>query len=407
MKSSITKLCGVATFLLSGHIFAIDSICDVSGNTTLYHLATMSSWEQMFPYARTNIATDISGPTSHSMSNTWHAVNSWHVIFNMPAGQYYWAGGSSLDIGDENGLWEPVGFDSCVNTHVVQLTSVGVDTSAGVIGYIDKNLNMPSIQFSASVSPSNTALSDVTFSWYLELNYSSDGNSYSHRIPAAGTVNITGNNTWQPNWNGLLAGGNDLTVYVSASAPGSSTGTVSKSGFAIHGENPTTAEVQAYAGSSPWFLHKLIMKESSYQQFLGSPGMPLVNIQGPAYGLMQVKTSPTEAEKWNWQQNIEGGKSRLNGMYAQAAAWYDSQTNQWEQYNLIHPPVAPAYKEYDSVTYSYNPTGGQMHLRDGIWIKMYNGADPHWLVWKNDVIPSYWKYNDENNYVNSVSNQTL
>lgn len=404
MKSSITKLCGVATFLLSGHTFAIDSICDVSGNTTLYHLATMSSWEQMFPYARTNIATDISGPTSHSMSNTWHAVNSWHVIFNMPAGQYYWAGASSLDIGDENGLWEPVGFDSCVNTHVVQLTSVDVDTPAGVIGYIDNNLNMPSIQFSASVSPSNTALSDLTFSWYLELNYTSDGNSYSHRIPAAGTVNITGNNTWQPSWSGLLAGGNDLTVYVSASAPGSSTGTISKGGFAIHGEDPTASQIASYAGTSPWFLTRMIMQESSNRQFSGGIGLPLVG--GVGYGLMQVDNPPpSEAAKWNWQQNITEGVSILNGKYSEAVSWYDSQIGQWALYNASNSPVAaPSSVTYGSITYSYSPAGGEKPLTDGIWIKMYNGASPHWLAWQNtEEGDPYWQVSDSAGYVQAVS----
>ncbi|MDP1932543.1 MAG: hypothetical protein Q8L60_13905, partial [Gammaproteobacteria bacterium] len=240
----------------------------------------------------------------------------------------------------------------------------------------------------------------------LELRYNTDGSNHYHRIPSSGTVNITGSNTWQPNWNGLLAGGNDLKVYVSASAPGSSTGTISKSGFAIHGENPTTAEVQSYAGSTPWFLHKLIMKESTYRQFLGGIGMPLVNLGGPAYGLMQINTSPTEAEKWNWQQNIVGGKSRLNGMNAEAVNFHNNQISQWTTYLLSNPPVAVPWPiTYGSITYNHNPTGGQKPLSDGNWIKMYNGAPRHWLTWQDDGGPgaSYWLVDDSANYVYGVS----
>ncbi len=404
MKSSITKICGLATLVLSGHTFAIDSDCDVFGNTTLYHVATMNSWEQSFPYTRTNIATSVVGPISPWMSDTWNAVNSWHIFIDMPAGQYAWAGESNLELGDVGGVWEAVGYDSCVDTHVVELTSVGVNTSAGVIGYISNNLSMPSIQFSASVSPSNTALSDLTFHWYLELNYTSNGNSYSHRIPASGTVNITGNNTWQPNWNGLLAGGNDLTVYVSASAPGSSIGPIPKGGFAIHGEDPTASQIASYAGTSPWFLTRMIMQESSNRQFSGGIGLPLVG--GVGYGLMQVDNpSPSEAAKWNWQQNITEGVSILNGKYSEAVSWYDSQVAQWATYNASNPPVAsPSSVTYGSITYSYSPTGGEKPLTDGIWIKMYNGASPHWLAWQNTqgVVP-YWQVNDSAGYVQAVS----
>lgn len=43
------------------------------------------------------------------------------------------------------------------------------------------------------------------------------------------------------------------------------------------------------------------------------------------------------------------------------------------------------------------PTGSQKPFQNGIWIKVYNGATVHWMVWYNRVgiVPS-WKYTPEN-----------
>ena len=294
---------------------------------------------------------------------------------------------------------------------VPDISSVSVSTQAST-SYIDKNIKMPSIQFHATASPDGIPLSDITFHWYLKLKYTANGNNYSHRVPTSGTVDITGKNTWKPGWGGLLAGGNDLTVYVSATANDVTTPVASRGGFAIHGENPTSSQISGYAGSSPWFLTRMIKAESSNRQFAGSIGLPLVN--GNGYGLMQVDNpAPSELAKWSWKRNITEGKSSLNSKSGTATSWWTSQKSQWMTYNLENPttPVAePGDRTYSGITFSYTPTGSQKPLSDGIWIKLYNGAPVHWLVWKNNLpegqVP-FWQYTEGgNNYVPLVCSQT-
>ena len=76
------------------------------------------------------------------------------------------------------------------------LSGVSMSTEPG-IAFIDRNLKMPTMKF-------------------------------THRIPVSGTKDVVGNANWQPDWGGLLAGANELKVYVSATANGETTSTMSK-----------------------------------------------------------------------------------------------------------------------------------------------------------------------------------
>lgn len=207
-------------------------------------------------------------------------------------------------------------------------TGASVTTSAGVVGYIDRNLNMPTVQFSASVAPSSIPVADTTFHWYLEMAYTEHGKNFVHRVPASGTVNITGSNTWQPSWGSLLAGGNEITVYVSATANGGTSPASGKSGFEIHGENPSQAQLFAQANFVE--ARAVMWQESTHRQFnaVRYTGIDLPLWGTPdGWGLMQRDPLQSEAQLWNWQVALSLGISWLNTVRTNAQdylnTWYD------------------------------------------------------------------------------------
>lgn len=215
-----------------------------------------------------------------------------------------------------------------VNVQKAKLASIGVATPAGKIWTIDRQRNMPSVQLQASYQPQSVPLADITFHWYLTLNYSANGRSYTHRIPEAGSIDIIGTTMWTPQWGTLLAGANNMTVYISATYDGHTTPVKAISGYQIHGENPTLSQIFDIATTEE--AKAVCWKESSHRQFTGEAydgsGLP---VYGPpdGWGLMQRDPLQGEYQLWDWQRALKEGVEYLNERHGEAEAylehWYN------------------------------------------------------------------------------------
>ena len=280
--------------------------------------------------------------------------------------------------------------------------------------YIDRNSNMPTIRLTAALSnvDANTA-NGLTYSWTLETGYGQYGGTKE---------GSTSSLTWQPNWGADEPFGGDVTVKVSTVVNGK-TIEDSRSGYAIHGLNPTASQLQPHMGD-PWFFAKLVRAESSCMQFYPSGG-GLPRSDGGGYGLTQLTNPAPEREHvWNWTSNLDEAKSRLGVFKTEAGDWWKRQHKQWEDYNThrkrrtVSQAAPPPDRSYGSVTFGYQG-GGKRPLSDGIWIKLYNGAQAHWIVWENkdwaewkakgrqEGKPeplAYWEYNEGAGYVGRVAN---
>ena len=244
------------------------------------------------------------------------------------------------------------------------LTGVSVSTSPSVY-LIKRNLTMPSIQFSATHSPSNIPLSNLTFKWYLELNFNQNGKNFTHRVPSSGTIDIAGANTWSPSWGSLLVGGNNMTVYVSVTDGSTTTSVASMSGYQIHGENPTQSQIFGIANFVE--ARAVAWQESTHRQFSGSrytgTGLPLY---GPpdGWGLMQRDPLQSEAQLWNWETSLTLGVNYLNTVRSDAQAYL----NNW--YSVAANSPDP------SDDWSWNPA---TQFPDRVWdegFSRYNTGSP-------------------------------
>lgn len=283
-------------------------------------------------------------------------------------------------------------------------------TTPPTVWYIDKNSNMPDITLTAKVSPVDLVTSLLLdYSWELESSY---GGRYGGSVSGS-----TSSRNWRPDWGGQLFGGY-LKVKVSTVVKYKKL-TATRT-FAIYGKNPDAGQLRPHMGD-PWFFAKLVRAESSCLQFYPSGG-GLPRSDGQGYGLTQLTNpAPEHAQVWNWTKNIEEAKRRLAGFETTATAFWADQVDQWGTYNDdraergLSQAGPPPDKSHGSVTFGYLGAG-KRPLSDGIWIKMYNGARPHWVVWENKdwvewkkteegIEPlAYWEYNEGDGYVGSVTN---
>ena len=283
-------------------------------------------------------------------------------------------------------------------------------TTPPTVWYIDKNSRMPDILLTAKVGPVDLVTSVLlNYSWELKSSY---GGRYGGSVSGS-----TSSRNWRPDWGGQLFGGY-LKVKVSTVVNYKKL-TATRT-FAIYGKNPDAGQLRPHMGG-PWFFAKLVRAESSCLQFYPSGG-GLPRSDGQGYGLTQLTNpAPEHAQVWNWTANLNEGKSRLEGLSSQAESWWKLQKDQWGEYNMdrrdrsVSQASPPADRHHGSVTFGYQGAG-KRPLSDGIWIKMYNGAKPHWVVWENKdwvewkkteegIEPlAYWEYNEGNGYVGSVAN---
>ena len=229
------------------------------------------------------------------------------------------------------------------------------------------------MKFTAKWTPSNAPVAEVTFHWYLEMAYKEHRKNFKHRIPASGTKDVVGNAGWQPDWGGLLAGANELTVYVSATRDGRTTPAVSKTGFQIHGQNPSQIQVFSIAIINE--VRAVAWKESDHRQFLARPytgvGLPLY---GPpdGWGIMQRDPLQGESQLWNWRAALTKGILYLLELHGEARAylveWHrlakitDTTDDDWSwDPNTDHPERIwnDVFARYNTGRPIYSPNGNQ------------------------------------------------
>lgn len=114
---------------------------------------------------------------------------------------------------------------------------------------------------------------------------------------------------------------------------------------------------------------------------------------GGGYGLTQITFNPNRTIVWNWAENIKLGKSRLSEFKSAANNWWDTQKEQWQEYNrdrairILPEAAAPQDKTYSGVTFGY-AGAGKKPLWHADWIQKYNygygSTKAAWLVWKNE-----------------------
>ena len=244
-------------------------------------------------------------------------------------------------------------------------------TTTPVTWYINNNVVMPNIQFAAKVK--NADSSSLKFNWHLELEFSHGSRSFSNRVPRVGTAE-TNSPRCSPDWGNLLAGGNSMTVHVSTTIGGKEYST-SKSGFEIHGENPTQEQI---FGIATRLEDKAVCwQESTHRQFeaVRYTGIEIPLWGSPdGWGLMQLELgNPAKAwgedELWNWQDNLAEGVQYLGQVYDDANDYLN------EHYRIASEsiettddwPSNPADDEnnvWDDAFARYN-TGRSIYSRNG------------------------------------------
>lgn len=178
----------------------------------------------------------------------------------------------------------------------------------------------------------------------------------------------------------------------------------------IRGTNPSTTDLHAEIGNSPWYAKAICFTESSNKQFNtgGTLGPEWSNFKAcpnrsadmKGWGLYQITNPPhtvTINDLWGWKANIAHAKTIMADNRLLAQGWIDSQKTQ-------QMADAPA-KTLDKETFTYGTPatdfkeGTAKTPVDACAIEAFNGVTPGWAVWW-DRTDKVWKNRDNsNNYI--------
>lgn len=186
--------------------------------------------------------------------------------------------------------------------------------------YIDKDLNMPDITFTAQLSNVDGPV-DADILWVLTMTFRKERRSYTHTLIAGGDWRDW--YQWSPDWRTLLAGANDMTVEVFVDLTYKVLW-AARSGYEIHGENPTKEQIFGLATKIEY--KAVCWQESWHKQFAESySDTPYVGVELPLYGppdgwgLMHEDPLPSERHLWDWRRNLSKGIQHLqNTSYTEA-----------------------------------------------------------------------------------------
>ncbi len=261
-------------------------------------------------------------------------------------------------------------FTPVVTVVYPKLTAVAIANPTGQMWTIDQQRNMPNVEFVASHQPAIVPVQEITFHWYATLDFHANNRTFSHRVPASGTVDVTGSNTWSPQWGSLLAGANNMTVYASATFDGQTTATASQSGFQIGGENPSQDDIFKLTTTDE--AKAVCWQESTHRQFSGSAytgsGFPVFG-QPDGWGLMQRDPLQAEYQLWDWYRALNDGVNYLNTVRNEALLylnhWYNQDLNDGDPLNdwpwspAIRPDLVwdDAFSRYNTGDPIYSPNG--------------------------------------------------
>ena len=259
--------------------------------------------------------------------------------------------------------------------------------------YIDNRVNMPNIRFVArlnNVDPGTNA----RFFWKLlmEFEHEATFRSRTYRRYFSHTIHgVTTVPSWSPRWGSLIAGANEMTVSVIANVGGSAL-TASRSGYEIHGENPTKIQIFGLATTDEY--KAVCWQESWHKQFGDSyTDTPYVGVELPLYGgpdgwgLMHEDPLPSERHLWDWRTNLRDGIAHLDGEYTAAfnylTTWYDED-------------------EDDPTTrWSWNPRNNTLEVWNEAFAR-YNTGDPIFSINGNGGVRNCSLNQDGCAYSNAV-----
>jgi hypothetical protein len=210
------------------------------------------------------------------------------------------------------GSWVAFQASANVQTAALQL----VRAAANEVFVMDDTPRMPSIDVIVNVTgvtPDPT--STTAFDWTAELRHNpradGDRNGPNRNFAADSRGNGVGGR-FAVAFTELMAG--QLTITVRATV-GGTTISARTVGVTIVAMNPTKANVQAEIGDD--LLRRIACHESGQRQFATAPGnttrSPLWSGDGlGGVGLFQITVPrPTDAQTWNWRENVAAGRARL------------------------------------------------------------------------------------------------
>lgn len=249
--------------------------------------------------------------------------------------------------------------------------------------------------------------------WKIHISYNGHGRPDSDYFPSEGGTTLPGAYTWDIGSNfGSSFRGGTATLYYQYNATGQKW-----FNFHIGGINPSGGDALSKLGSSPWFLTRLARQESSLLQFSGSDPLAHDDPGGSVgFGLMMITNPPATSQQiWNWQANVEEGKTRVGNFNTYLTGPWNGYKQAWELYNAQHPgqevpAPGPRYEASCQFVWKDGGSGseGEKSLRDAAWIKRYNGIPGllDFVMWSSSA--SNWVYNptgNGRNYVNDVCSQ--
>ena len=194
-------------------------------------------------------------------------------------------------------------------------------TTPSTIWHIDKDLNMPEIEFQVDFTNMETPTSGVEYTWELDLHFRKGSRSYTNTV--SGT---TTSESWSPDWGTLLAGANHLELSVTASIGNDLTSSATRSGYQIHGQNPTRAQILEIAYR---LEHRgIAWRESYHIQFENMQpyegiNLPLFN-SPHGWGIMQLADKRWRNDEnilWSWEHNLQEGVDYFELLYDNAHWW--------------------------------------------------------------------------------------
>lgn len=276
---------------------------------------------------------------------------------------------------------------------------------------------MPDIEFEATVTPTEAG-PDLSYEWQMDTRFVKGSvRDDQYHFPSGGGVEAKTGDTgrkWKPEWGTRLLASRDIKVKVkafSAETPALAA-THEHKDFKILGDNPSSASINGIIGDDPYFLHRLVQQESSYHQFNVGGGLGGTPNFGPPNGFGIMQHDPAnEDQVYSWLVNTSDGPVTLNAKRAIADVFWPAQVSQYDlhQLNPMNPrvPVHVDVDEGGAGCLFTHDTGHTFH--DPIWIKAYNSATRHYMVWQNAVAATaIWKRNelagDGRNYVHLVCN---
>lgn len=301
-------------------------------------------------------------------------------------------------------LAQQVPAQATTNSLDVELLNSGNAVTSGSIVYVSVTPQMPPITARLKNSAGMAGTVDWNATVVFDRPDRNDSTSFSATKAASDAWDLAaafGSNFY----------GGTLTVSATYKTASGASKQICTSAVAhIRGTNPTVGSLEAYVGTTPWFALPICRHErGSDLQF------NIAGTEGPNF-LQSIKNTPnrgndthgwgamqltylfatgrraTTTELWNWQANIDTGKSHLTTTCLTAAAnWIASQEAQ-QQSEEPSMPLANYIFVFNNVPFQ---KGTPRTPVDACAIERNNGASQWVIFWRNKTatIPGSWEVN--------------